>query len=60
MNLISTTYKLQNVATGRIFDDAGWTLDDPDSPTPSLIRAVYEHNQLTDRGPEYGLYRYAD
>ncbi len=60
MKLTPTKYKLQNVSTGRTFDDAGWTLDDTQALTPSLIRAVYENIQLTDRGSECGLYRYAD
>ena len=39
-------YKLMNVATGRIFEDQGWTLDDPEGKTPSMVRAIYEHKQL--------------
>ena len=54
-------YKLMNVADGRIFDDQGWTLDDPKGTTPSLVRAVYEQKQLRVADDEHlGLYRFAD
>lgn len=36
-----TEYRLQNVATGRIFDDAGWTLSDPRAETlPSSVQSM--------------------
>jgi cysteate synthase len=54
-----TSYKLQNVADGRIFMDEGWTLADPQSPSPSLVRAVYQQ-RFTPRDDLKGLYRYAD
>ncbi len=54
-----TSYKLQNVADGRIFMDEGWTLADPQSPSPSLVRAVYQQ-RFTPREDLKGLYRYAD
>ncbi len=60
MTITPTHYQLQNVATGRVFDDTGWLLDDPQGDTPSLIRAVYEHLQLSLKPDEYGLYRFAD
>ncbi len=47
------------MATGRTFEDAGWTLDDKECDAPSLVRAVYESKQLTVR-PELGFYRFAD
>ena len=54
-------YKLINVATGHVFEDRGWTLDDPDGQAPSLVRAVYEQKQLTVASDEQlGLYKYAD
>ena len=55
-----TNYQLDNVGTGRIFSDEGWTLADPESPSPSLVRAVYEHRQFNPREELKGLYRYAD
>ncbi len=54
-------YKLMNVATGRIFEDQGWTLDDPEGKTPSMVRAIYEHKQLRVSDNErLGLYKFAD
>ena len=55
-----TNYQLKNVGTGRIFPDEGWTLADPQAPSPSLVRAVYEHRQFNPRKELNGLYRYAD
>lgn len=55
-----TSYKLMNVADGRIFEDEGWTLADPQSSTPSLVRAVYENKKFNPRRSLQGLYRYAD
>ncbi len=60
MEFQPTRYQLQNVATGRLFPDLGWTLDDPQGGAPSLVRAVYDSPRLNDRGAEWGLYRYAD
>jgi cysteate synthase len=60
MKFEATGYKLQNVATGRVFDDAGWTLDDPEGGSPALIRAIYEKQRLADRGATEGIYRYGD
>ena len=60
-NFIPTKYQLQTVATGRIFSDEGWTLDDKICDKPSMVRPVYEKKQLTIReGKDLGLYRYAD
>ena len=58
---IPTKYQLLTVATGRVFDDQGWTLDDKQCATPSMVRPIYEKKQLEvkpDAG--LGLYRYAD
>lgn len=60
MKFNPTRYKLQNVASGRIFEDAGWTLADPESPTPSLVRAIYEEKRFIPREDLDGLYRYAN
>ncbi len=54
-----TEYRLQNVKTGRIFDDGGWTLSDPECLDPSLVRAVYSERMFTPRHELRGLYRYA-
>ena len=56
----TTPYKLMNVATGRTFEDEGWTLADPQSPEPSLVRAVYQNKKFTPRNDMKGLYRYCE
>ncbi|MCD8103157.1 MAG: cysteate synthase [Alistipes sp.] len=55
-----TSYRLMTVATGKIFDDHGWVLDDTTCAEPSLVRAVYEKRQLTVGDPAMGLFRFAD
>ena len=55
-----TIYKLENCATGRQFEDTGWTLSDPEYNEPALIRAVYRKKQIEVRGHSWGLYRFAD
>ena len=60
MTFKPTDYKLMNCADGRILDDAGWTLADPESPVPSLVRAVYESKKYNPRTDLDGFYRYAD
>ncbi|MBP5566808.1 MAG: cysteate synthase [Bacteroidales bacterium] len=60
MKFQGTKYKLMNVGTGRIFEDRGWTLADPEATSPSLVRAVYENKKFTPRDDLNGLYRYAE
>ena len=61
MNITPTKYQLQTVATGRIFSDEGWTLDDKQCDKPSMVRPGYEKKQLAVKeGKDLGLYRYAD
>ena len=55
-----TSYKLKNVATGRIFEDEGWTLSDPEGGEPSLVRAEYDNKLFTPRREYEGIYRYAE
>ena len=56
-----TKYQLQTVATGRVFDDQGWTLDDKQCDKPSMVRPVYERQQIIVKEEAcLGLYRYAD
>ena len=50
-------YKLINVSNGRIFDDEGWSLADPEATAPSLVRAVYNNTKFTPRDDLKGLYR---
>ena len=61
MSFNPTKYQLQTVATGRIFSDEGWTLDDKQCDKPSMVRPVYENKQLhVKEGKDWGLYRYSD
>ena len=60
MKFSKTKYRLMNVSDGHTFDDKGWTLADPESKTPSLVRAVYENKSFTPRPELDGIYRYAD
>ena len=53
-------YRLMNVADGRLFEDQGWVLDDPEGKTPSLVRAIYEKKQLEVGDDRLGLYKFAD
>ena len=55
-----TRYILETVATGRRFEDAGWTLSDPLCKEPSLVRAIYEKKQITFGPGTRGIYKYAD
>lgn len=60
MKFNKTSYHLKNVADGHEFEDKGWTLSDPSSPTPSLVRAVYSNARFNPREDLDGIYRYAD
>lgn len=60
MNLKPTKYSLVCCATGHRFEDAGWTLGDPQCDCPSLIQAEYEEKQFVPREDLDGIYRYAD
>lgn len=55
-----TSYKLQSVATGNIFEDSGWQLDPVGEENPSLVRAIYKKKQLEVKSEEFGLYKFAD
>ena len=60
MNFQYSPYILQNIATGRQFQDSGWLLGDPLYPQPSLVRAIYEKKQLELKGESFGFYQFAD
>lgn len=60
MKIKPTSYKLQNVKTGRLFEDEGWTLADPQCSDPALVRAIYENKKFTPRNDLDGIYRYAE
>ena len=59
-NFEPTKYVLETVATGRRFEDAGWTLADPQCNEPSLIRAIYDKKQIEFGPEERGIYKFAD
>lgn len=56
----ATEYCLRTVATGRVFEDAGWAIDDELSEKPSLIRAEYKKKQIDVKPESCGIYRFAD
>ena len=61
MTFTPTKYQLQTIATGRVFSDEGWTLDDKQCDKPSMVRPLYEKKQLdVKEDKDLGLYRYAD
>ena len=60
MSFEKTRYFLQSVKTGATFPDTGWVLDAPGESDPTLIKAIYEHRQLTVRETLPGLYKFAD
>ncbi len=55
----ATKYTLECVATGREFEDAGWSLDDRECKSPSLIRAKYESKQIELGDDSMGIYKFA-
>lgn len=60
-DFIPTEYTLMNVATGRIFEDEGWSLADKEyTGGPSLVRAIYKEKELEPLGDEYGIYTFAN
>lgn len=60
MTFKPTKYNLINCGNGRRFEDKGWTLADPESAAPALVRAEYENKQYNPRTELDGLYRFAD
>lgn len=60
MSFKPTEYTLMCCATGRRFEDKGWTLADPQCECASLIRAEYETRTFNPRNDLDGFYRYAD
>lgn len=59
-NFKPTEYSLKNVASGRVFNDSGWLLNDPEGSEPSLIRAEYAAKQINFKSSEFGIYKFAD
>ena len=60
MTFTPTKYKLMNCGTGRVFEDEGWTLTDPQGDGPALVRAVYEKKTFELRKDLDGFYKFAD
>ncbi len=60
MTFKPTDYTLMNCADGRVFEDAGWTLSDPQGKTPSLVRAVYAQKHFEIRKDLDGFYKFAN
>ncbi len=59
-NFKPTAYTLECVATGREFQDEGWTMDDRQCKCPSLVRARYEKKKLEVKPDHYGFYKFCD
>ncbi len=55
-----TSYRLQSIKTGKIFNDQGWTLDAPGESEPTLIRSIFEKPRLELNDDSWGLYKFAD
>lgn len=49
-----------SLATGKTFEDQGWTLNAPDESQAALIRAIYEKKQLEVKDDSYGLFKFSD
>jgi len=60
MKFEATNYRLRNVADGRVFEDEGWTLSDPQGSAPSLVRAEYENKFFSPQKSHKGIYRYSE
>ena len=60
MSFKPTEYTLICCATGRRFEDKGWTLADVQCECASLIRADYKEKMFNPRNDLDGFYRYAD
>ena len=60
MSFKPTEYTLICCATGRRFEDKGWTLADVQCECASLIRAEYKEKRFNPRNDLDGFYRYAD
>lgn len=56
----ATNYQLQSLVSNRFFTDSGWLLDDPETSTPGLIRAIYEKKLMDVKDDSFGLYKFAD
>ena len=60
ISIPKTNYKLMSVATGKIFEDEGWTMAAPNEQQAGLVRAIYEKKQLEVKDDSYGIFKFAD
>lgn len=60
LQIPKTTYQLQSVSTGKIFEDTGWMLDAPAESLPTLVRAIYDRQQLEVKDEAFGIYKFSD
>ncbi|MCT4614711.1 MAG: cysteate synthase [Marinifilaceae bacterium] len=56
----ATNYILESVDTKERFEDGAWTLDNPNSDKPSLIKAIYQKKQIDFKDSSYGIFRFSD
>lgn len=54
-----TSYKLESLCCGTIFEDKDWDLNCPHNEKPALIRPIYEKKQL-EINDNPGLYKFSD
>lgn len=59
-NIPPTNYLLKSLSSGNTFEDSGWILEAPGEDKPTLIRAIYEKQQLELKDDSYGIYKFAD
>jgi len=59
-NIPPTNYLLKSLSTGNTYEDSGWILEAPGEDKPTLIRAIYEKQQLKLKDDSYGIYKFAD
>jgi len=59
-SIAKSQYTLMSVASGKTFDDEGWTLAAPNETQAGLVRAIYKKNQLQLKDSSFGIYTFAD
>ena len=59
-SIAKSQYTLMYVASGKTFDDEGWTLAAPNETQAGLVRAIYKKNQLQLKDSSFGIYTFAD
>lgn len=55
-----TQYILKSLASGKTFEDQGWTLNAPGENKPALVRAIYSKKQIDLKDNSYGLFKFSD